>query len=181
LLNQGDVDATMGPITTFSTDCLALSLANGDVDGDGDLDVVTVDIDENDVGVMLNDGHGVSGVDDRYATGGEPVWIGLADFDGDGDLDAVTSDAADQTISILFNEQLYVCGDANGSGDVDIDDVVFIITYIFAGGVPPDPLESGDANCSGDVDIDDAVYLITYIFAGGNPPCDSDGNGTPEC
>lgn len=75
----------------------------------------------------------------------------------------------------------YVCGDANGSGGVDIDDVVFLIAYIFTAGTAPDPIESGDANCSGAVDIDDVVYLIAYIFSGGNVPCDLDGDGLPDC
>jgi hypothetical protein len=75
----------------------------------------------------------------------------------------------------------YICGDADGSEDVDIDDVVFLIAYIFSGGPPPDPYESGDADCTGGIDIDDVVYLINYIFSSGNAPCDSDGDGVPDC
>ncbi len=75
----------------------------------------------------------------------------------------------------------FVCGDGNGSGAVDIDDVVYLIQYIFGGGPAPDPIESGDGNCSGFIDIDDVVYLIQYIFNGGHPPCDTDGNGVPDC
>jgi len=75
----------------------------------------------------------------------------------------------------------FVCGDANASGGVDIDDVVYLIAYIFGGGPAPQPLDSGDANCSGGVDIDDVVYVIAYIFGGGNPPCDTNNDGTPDC
>ena len=75
----------------------------------------------------------------------------------------------------------YLCGDADNSGGVDIDDVVYLINYIFAGGPEPNPYESGDADCSGFVDIDDVVYLINYIFAGGPAPCDPDGDGEPDC
>ncbi|MBU1317849.1 MAG: M28 family peptidase [candidate division Zixibacteria bacterium] len=75
----------------------------------------------------------------------------------------------------------FVCGDADASGIVDIDDVVYLIAYIFASGPAPDPLESADADCSGGVDIDDAVYIIGYIFSGGSAPCDTDGNGDPDC
>jgi len=75
----------------------------------------------------------------------------------------------------------YICGDADGSEEVDIDDVVYLIAYIFSGGPPPDPYESGDADCSGDVDIDDAVSLIAFIFSGGNSPCDTDGDEVPDC
>ncbi len=67
----------------------------------------------------------------------------------------------------------YTAGDANGSSNVDIDDPVFLINYIFAGGPAPDPMEAGDAtDCVGIIDIDDVVYLITYIFAGGPAPCE---------
>jgi DNA-binding beta-propeller fold protein YncE len=66
----------------------------------------------------------------------------------------------------------YPRGDANASGDVDIDDVVFLIAYIFSSGSEPacDGI-SGDVDCSNDVDIDDVVYLIEYIFAQGPEPC----------
>jgi hypothetical protein len=73
------------------------------------------------------------------------------------------------------------CGDADASGDVDIDDVVYLIAYIFSGGPPPMPYSSGDADCSGNVDIDDVVYLIAYIFSGGYAPCDTDGDAVPDC
>jgi len=67
----------------------------------------------------------------------------------------------------------YPRGDANASGGVDIDDVVYLIGYIFDSG--PEPVcdkVSGDVNCSGGVDIDDVVYLIGYIFSEGPAPCD---------
>jgi hypothetical protein len=74
-----------------------------------------------------------------------------------------------------------VCGDADDSGEVDIDDAVFLINFIFSGGQAPDPLELGDADCSGGVDIDDVVFLIAFIFSGGNVPCDTDGDSVPDC
>ena len=75
----------------------------------------------------------------------------------------------------------YITGDADASGDVDIDDVVYLINFIFVSGPEPVPYESGDADCSHNVDIDDVVYLINYIFSGGPPPGDPDGDGTPDC
>ena len=65
----------------------------------------------------------------------------------------------------------FVCGDANGSGTVNISDAVYLIAYIFSGGPAPSPLLAGDANCIGSVNISDAVYLIAYIFSGGPAPC----------
>jgi len=77
--------------------------------------------------------------------------------------------------------QTWICGDCDASGDVDIDDVVYLITYIFSGGPAPDPEIAGDADCSGAVDIDDVVYLIQYIFSGGPAPCDPSGDGAQDC
>jgi len=105
------------------------------------------------------------------AISGVPTWegqsfmsIALEDSDSPPNVDTV-----DIIINVVVST--FVCGDANGSGVVDIDDITYIITHIFQSGPPPNPIESGDANCSGEVDIDDIVYLITYIFAAGPEPC----------
>jgi parallel beta-helix repeat protein len=63
------------------------------------------------------------------------------------------------------------CGDVDGAEGVDIDDVVYLINFIFAGGPEPEPVLEGDSDCSDFVDIDDVVYGITYIFMGGPDPC----------
>jgi serine protease AprX len=69
------------------------------------------------------------------------------------------------------SEPEYVHGDADESGFVDIDDVTYLIAYIFSEGAAPTPVEAaGDANGSGEIDIDDALYLIAYIFSGGPNP-----------
>ncbi len=76
---------------------------------------------------------------------------------------------------------LFMCGDCDDSGGIDIDDIVYLIDFIFSSGSQPDPYDSGDGDCSGGVDIDDVVYLIAYIFSGGDSPCDIDGDGVPDC
>jgi hypothetical protein len=100
------------------------------------------------------------------------------------DLDSITSDpplAPATTYWYIVEAGSYVCGDADFSSEVDIDDVVYLITYIFSAGPAPVPLLAGDPNCSGEVDIDDVVYLVTYIFSGGNAPCDTNGDSLPDC
>jgi len=64
----------------------------------------------------------------------------------------------------------FIYGDADGSGNIDITDVVFLVSYIFGGGPAPEPMTRGDANCDGIVDVSDAVALIQYIFQGGSAP-----------
>jgi hypothetical protein len=116
-------------------------------------------------GTVFNDGVGT--------IEGTPGWnavysitVECADSDSPQSKDTVT-------VYISITDPPFTCGDADGSGDVDIDDVVHLISYIFSGGPAPMPEEAGDADCSGAVDIDDAVYLITFIFSGGPPPCES--------
>jgi hypothetical protein len=67
------------------------------------------------------------------------------------------------------------CGNANGDAAINISDAVFLIAYIFAGGLAPGPCSGfanglGDANGDHAINISDAVYLISYIFAGGPTP-----------
>ncbi|MEE9441435.1 MAG: SBBP repeat-containing protein [candidate division Zixibacteria bacterium] len=64
------------------------------------------------------------------------------------------------------------CGDANGDGDVNVGDAVYIISHVFKGGPAPNPIEAGDANWDGDCNVGDAVYLINHVFKGGPGPCE---------
>ncbi len=77
--------------------------------------------------------------------------------------------------------EVWLCGDADGSGGVDIDDAVYLIQYIFNSGPDPEPIASGNADCAADVDIDDVVYLIQFIFLGGPYPCDPIQGQGPDC
>ncbi|MFQ6002581.1 MAG: dockerin type I repeat-containing protein [Candidatus Zixiibacteriota bacterium] len=61
-------------------------------------------------------------------------------------------------------------GDANGDGQINASDVVFLINYLFIGGPPPQPLSAGDINGDCLVNSADVVYLINYLFAGGPIP-----------
>ena len=63
------------------------------------------------------------------------------------------------------------CGDANGDGSVNVSDAVWIINYVFSGGLEPIPvLACGDANDDCTVNVSDAVYIINYVFSGGFAP-----------
>jgi len=75
------------------------------------------------------------------------------------------------TVHIEVIEQQYLCGDANDSDTVDIDDIVYLISYVFSGGPEPVDPRTADVNCSGWIDIDDITYLIGYVFTGSDEPC----------
>jgi hypothetical protein len=77
----------------------------------------------------------------------------------------------ERTYTVIVTDPIPESGDCDGSGEIDIDDIIFLINYVFAGGPAPNPLSVGDVNCSSFIDIDDIVYLINYVFGGGPAPC----------
>lgn len=68
------------------------------------------------------------------------------------------------------NSNIYVCGDADGSGGINILDVTRLINYLYKGGQAPNPIESGDADGSGAINILDVTRLINYLYKGGPEP-----------
>ena len=87
--------------------------------------------------------------------------------------------SADEIEALYCGRSYIPRGDANSDGEINLGDVVYLITYLFKGGPPPDPLPAGDVNCDCVVDIGDVVYLITYLYKSGPPPflC---SNNSPE-
>jgi hypothetical protein len=69
-------------------------------------------------------------------------------------------------VSVQFSEH----GDANGDGEVNVMDALYMLNYLFRQGPPPVSFEAGDANCDEDHGALDVVYLLNYLFRGGPPP-----------
>ncbi|MGB7061142.1 MAG: right-handed parallel beta-helix repeat-containing protein [Candidatus Zixiibacteriota bacterium] len=66
----------------------------------------------------------------------------------------------------------FMSGDANGDGEVNIGDVVYLVSYLYKAGPAPVPTPVGDVNCDGLINVGDIVYLVNYLFRGGPPPCE---------
>jgi hypothetical protein len=73
--------------------------------------------------------------------------------------------------SFNYSYAAFKCGDANTTGNVNIADIVYLVSYLFKSGFPPAPLQSGDANSDGVVNLADIVYLVSYLFKHGPQPC----------
>ena len=67
------------------------------------------------------------------------------------------------TITVLA---LYVCGDADGNGvGPDIEDLVYLVNYMFAFGPPPPEMAAVDMDGNGSgPDIADLLTLVNYMF-----------------
>jgi len=65
---------------------------------------------------------------------------------------------------------LFVRGDANIDGRVDVSDSVFTLDFLFLGGLPPSSRDAADSDDNGVHEITDAVYTLNFLFAGGLPP-----------
>ncbi|MEW6329257.1 MAG: putative Ig domain-containing protein, partial [Candidatus Micrarchaeota archaeon] len=159
-VNQPPVLAPIGDKTANATQTLTIQLTASDPEND-------VLIFGTDAGVVLPSSFTFN------ETTGLFTWTpSLSDLGGYNVsfnvTDSRSSDA--ETIQITV-ERGFVCGDATGNGFVEIDDVIYLINYLFRNGPVPLPLMSGDANNDGEVDISDIVYVINYLFYGGPAPC----------
>lgn len=61
-------------------------------------------------------------------------------------------------------------GDADGSGQVDVLDISFMIDYLYRGGNAPACSDEADVNGSGQGDLLDVDYLVDYLYRMGPEP-----------
>jgi len=71
---------------------------------------------------------------------------------------------------VILHVISYIPGDVNGDGEVDLGDVLYLISYLYKGGPAPQPMAAGDVNCDGTIDLGDVLYLTSYLYRGGPPP-----------
>lgn len=65
---------------------------------------------------------------------------------------------------------LFLRGDSNHNGGVDLADAIFILGFLFSSGPTPPCPDAADVNDDGVHNIADAIYLLSYLFSGGPPP-----------
>jgi len=188
---DGDTDG-VGDVCDNCPDVANADQADSDGDGNGDACDLCAGHDDNidSDGDQVPDGCDVcAGYDDKVDTDGDTVPDGcdicagyddLADTDGDTVPDSC--DNCPETVNPWQEDSNgngigdacdYLCGDANGDGEISVGDAVFLINTVFKGGPQPDPRCSGDANNDGDVSVGDAVFLINNVFKGGPLPGDN--------
>jgi len=70
----------------------------------------------------------------------------------------------------LSGEALFLRGDSNGNGRVEIADAVFELSFLFAGSSGPSCMDAADANNDGRVNVGDVIFTLGFLFGGGPPP-----------
>jgi len=60
--------------------------------------------------------------------------------------------------------------DGDVSDGIDISDLVYLVDYMFSGGVEPGCPNEANVDATGELDISDLVYLVDYMFSGGPAP-----------
>jgi len=179
--NDG-VDDTIDPDDTDPDIC-------GDVDNDG-CDDCTIGTD--DFGPMADNLPSNDGIDtdaDGICDNGDncPDSVNSNQLDTDSDT---YGDACDNCPEVYNPDQTDTNGDGVGDicccqlrGDVGepldsivlVNDIVWLVDYLFKGGTAPECLEAGDCGVPLDEQIlvNDIVWLVDYLFKGGPTP--------PEC
>ncbi|MBC8203303.1 MAG: VCBS repeat-containing protein [Planctomycetes bacterium] len=160
--------STLNNPSTISIGDEPLSIATTDFDNDGDEDLVVSELDalgERQLAIIRNDSSGstlILGIGDPVGNGSDPTFVATGDFDEDGltDIVSVIDLAPDfransPALSLYLNITAVTCAaDVDGSGSVDVDDLLALI----AGWGSADP--ALDIDGSGTVDVDDLLILI---------------------
>jgi PKD repeat protein len=72
------------------------------------------------------------------------------------------------TVTISQQPQfLFVRGDANYNQSVNIADAIFLLDYLFIGGVASVCPDAADSNDDGSLNIGDAINLLNFLFSNG--------------
>lgn len=68
------------------------------------------------------------------------------------------------------HERLFIRGDINFTGNVDITDAIYLLGFLFLGYDDPQCLDPGDLLDDGRVNISSSIYLLNFLFIGGPAP-----------
>ncbi len=126
--------------------------------------IVLVDNRDDTPGAGPNEGHAVIysgwGINDRrIAAEGEEVHAATLYFNV---LPTITNGA----VTIIPELILFVRGDSNEDGSLDVSDAQNTISYLFLGGPAPFCLDAADTDDNGRLDVTDPISLLQVLFLG---------------
>lgn len=84
-------------------------------------------------------------------------------------VEAGCDDADDRVVAALLASPLFLRGDGNGDGRVNLSDAVAILGGLFLGQDAPGCMDAADANDDGAVDLADPAAILNSLFRGVGP------------
>jgi hypothetical protein len=87
-----------------------------------------------------------------------------------GQLNITSNDPADPEISIPVSLDVvpqFVCGNVDNDVDnlINLADILYLISNVYADGDPPDIFESADVDSSGTLNLEDILLLIGFVYS----------------
>jgi len=79
---------------------------------------------------------------------------------------SMTADTLETNLRVV----VLMRGDADANHQYTMNDIVYLISYIFRGGSEPTLLEAADVDDSGEVNVSDVAYLVNYLYNSGPKP-----------
>jgi len=73
-------------------------------------------------------------------------------------------------MKIIKDEAQLLPGDVNLDYEINVADLVYMVNYIFKGGISIFPEYIGDVDHTCDINVADLVYMVNYLFKGGPDP-----------
>ena len=87
------------------------------------------------------------------------------------------------------NPRLFLRGDADSNGELQITDAIRTLGFLFLGTAEPECLEAADTDDNGQIQLTDAIRSLNFSFIGGavipppgppGDPCGPDPEGSPD-
>jgi hypothetical protein len=86
---------------------------------------------------------------------------------GEARLVSLLPDTEEGFLSIVPDQSLFVRGDADLSGVIDLTDAVDVLAVLFMGGAALPCQDAADANDDGTVDVSDPIFTLNFLFLDG--------------
>lgn len=160
-----DVDAVSGLVCDEDNGLVDLSWTNEDV-------YTTV--------VIQRDGSLLTALPGDTTTYSDAGPLGISSYQVIGSVD---NDLAPEVTCDVQIGDLFIRGDTNNDGGIDIADGILLLGYSFANDPAPVCLISADMNNDGNIDVADTIAILNYLFAmgPGSEACVSDSDPLLDC
>ncbi len=80
------------------------------------------------------------------------------------------TERGERVVSPRYTVPVFVRGDANSSGGIDLTDAIAILRFLFLGDAAPACEDAADSDDDGELGINDAIRTLNWLFTGGSPP-----------